>query len=361
MPISPSAISGPRCCLRTTFPRWRNPAVHIAIFTNDETEKMLRSEPLFRRLEDYATVRFVHYPRSHRLWASMEARYGNETVHYSEHSLAFYYERNCKFALMSCAHYVGAGSRPGGRCARELHGRRRDGERWRSADHGGQTGGGRRRAGSCHPDAWQGSSADHGSTVPSDDGVLTFPSDDCARLIVAYMPAIILPAPGGIRSTASHLAWHVGEDGMLVHGNHYHPFCLRPKALTIPCTCRSTRSTAGSSIAYRSSTDRIHLVQDSSIIGLSIDDDPIFQQQRTGQGGPLVPPFCALVVGILELRLRLDCFARRCALDLPTRPGVETRGGGGLGPRRGHRGGSRAAGKPVCPTVMAFGASVRRS
>ena len=34
------------------------------------------------------------------------ARYGSEQVPYSDHSLAFYYERNCKFALMSCAHYV---------------------------------------------------------------------------------------------------------------------------------------------------------------------------------------------------------------------------------------------------------------
>ena len=36
----------------------------------------------------------------------MEACYGHEKVHYSDSSLAFYYERNCKFALMSCAHYV---------------------------------------------------------------------------------------------------------------------------------------------------------------------------------------------------------------------------------------------------------------
>ena len=38
--------------------------------------------------------------------AAMQAGYGDEKVHYSENSLAFYYERNCKFALMSCAHYV---------------------------------------------------------------------------------------------------------------------------------------------------------------------------------------------------------------------------------------------------------------
>src|SRR5205823_5943457 len=52
-------------------------------------------------------VQFVCHPPSivdYR--ALMEAGYGHQEVDYSKNSLAFYYARNCKFALMSFAHYV---------------------------------------------------------------------------------------------------------------------------------------------------------------------------------------------------------------------------------------------------------------
>ena len=85
----------------------RSHSIHIAVFTTAESEQALRAKPLFCRLEEHATVDFIHYPAElvdYR--AAMQACYGDEKVHYSENSLAFYYERNCKFALMSCAHYV---------------------------------------------------------------------------------------------------------------------------------------------------------------------------------------------------------------------------------------------------------------
>ncbi len=66
----------------------------------------------------------MHYPADlvdYR--ASMEARYGSEKVHYSENSLAFYYERNCKFALMSCAHYVALAAGRATDAVRQLPGR----------------------------------------------------------------------------------------------------------------------------------------------------------------------------------------------------------------------------------------------
>ena len=81
-------------------------SVHIAFFTSVEAEQALRAEPLFRRLEatpsTSCTIRPTSSPTRHR-WRPLAAT----KVPYSEHSLAFYYERNCKFALMSCAHYAG--------------------------------------------------------------------------------------------------------------------------------------------------------------------------------------------------------------------------------------------------------------
>ena len=82
-------------------------SVHIVIFTTAETESHLIADPLFARLKEYAAVRFVHYTENQINYGNcMEAHYGHEEVFYSDRSLAFYYARNCKFALMSCAHYV---------------------------------------------------------------------------------------------------------------------------------------------------------------------------------------------------------------------------------------------------------------
>ena len=82
-------------------------SVHLVIFTTAETESYLIADPLFARLKEYATVRFVHYTDKQINYGQwMEAHYGRDEVFYSDRSLAFYYARNCKFALMSCAHYV---------------------------------------------------------------------------------------------------------------------------------------------------------------------------------------------------------------------------------------------------------------
>ncbi len=82
-------------------------SIHIVIFTTAATESHLRADPLFARLSEYATVGFVRYSDAQVNYRqAMEAHYGHEIVPHSAHSLAYYYERNCKFALMSCAHYV---------------------------------------------------------------------------------------------------------------------------------------------------------------------------------------------------------------------------------------------------------------
>ncbi|MDP1906970.1 MAG: hypothetical protein Q8K85_01620, partial [Hyphomicrobium sp.] len=85
----------------------RDHSVHLVIFTSRDTAAGLEADPLLGRLRQHATVQFVLYDdRQVGYGKAMEAHYGREAVYYSERSLAFYYARNCKFALMSCAHYV---------------------------------------------------------------------------------------------------------------------------------------------------------------------------------------------------------------------------------------------------------------
>jgi hypothetical protein len=263
-------------------------SVHIAFFTSVEAEQALRAEPLFRRLEEHATIDVVHYPADVMTYkAAMAARYGSEQVPYSDHSLAFYYERNCKFALMSCAHYVGLAA---GRAADAI-------VSCMVADV-------MVNDGALTTMAAKMSEADavlthaiqmHGKDLrPLMDqqfrdaaGVLSVSSEACARLIVNYLPDGNLASAERLMDPPLRLAWRVGTDGLLVHANHYHPYCLRPKALGH--SLGLSIDPVDSRFIDRTSieTDRIHLVQDSSVVVLSIDDDPILQQWLGDTGRPL--------------------------------------------------------------------------
>ena len=89
--------------------------------------------------------------------------------------------------------------------------------------------------------------------------------------------------------TRLRICWRVGADGILVHGNHYHPICLRPKAFAHPL--QLTIDPIDSRFIDRSSLemDRIHLVQDASIVGLSLEDDSLPEQLEHGGGSlPIV-------------------------------------------------------------------------
>ncbi len=79
------------------------------------------------------------------------------------------------------------------------------------------------------------------------------------------------------------ICWRVGDEGILVHGNHYHPIALRPAKFAHPL--RLTIDPVDSRFVDRSSLElgNIHLVPDASIVGLSVDDDPLLDQ--AGGGG----------------------------------------------------------------------------
>jgi hypothetical protein len=283
-------------------------SVHLVIFTTAATESYLVADPLFVRLKEYATVRFVHYTEKQIDYGKhMEAHYGHEEVFYSQRSLAFYYARNCKFALMSCAHYVALAA---GRATDAF-------VSCQVADtllnDGALTLMAARLAGGVDAvlinciqinSEVLGPSLDH--TCRRDDGVLRISSDDCARILVEHLPEYNFAGPGGLPRMRLRVCWRVGADGILMHGNHYHPICLRPKAFAHPL--HLTIDPIDSRFIDRSSLemDRIHLVQDASIVGLSLEDS--LPEQLEHGGGPLPIADVALWLWGYWGRLRADFF-----------------------------------------------------
>ena len=249
-------------------------SVHLVIFTSAETESYLIADPLFARLKEYATVRFVHYTENQINYGNcMEAHYGREEVFYSDRSLAFYYARNCKFALMSCAHYVALAA---GRATDAFVSCQvadtllNDGALTRMAD---------RLAGGVDALLINCIQIDDEALRPAldrscrrDDGVLQISSDDCARILAEHLPEYNFADAGDLPRMRLRICWRVGADGILVHGNHYHPICLRPRAFAHPL--QLTIDPIDSRFIDRSSLelDRIHLVQDASIVGLSLEE-----------------------------------------------------------------------------------------
>jgi len=273
-----------------------------------QRRRQLDPEPLFRRLEGYATVDFVHFSRDlidYR--ASMERGYGHEKVPYSQNSLAFYYARNCKFALMSCAHYVALAA---GQASDALV----SGMVADIVMNDGALPGMAKLMKRC--DAL----LVHALQLPGKivrpiidrdfrdaDGVLAIPSDACSRLLVGHLPEANFADTRRFADPPLRIAWRVGEDGLLVHGNHYHPYCLRPKALAHPL--RLSIDPIDSRFIDRTSLgmDRIHLVQDDSIVSMAVDDDPILEPSSNSMGELSVPRFSLWLWGYWG-RLRGELF-----------------------------------------------------
>jgi hypothetical protein len=273
-------------------------SIHLALFTTEETERDLRADAMFRRLEEHATVEFVHYGNLVDYKAAMEACYEHQQVPYSNHSLAFYYARTCKFALMSCAHYVALAA---GRTTDALVSCQvadlilNDGALPLMAER-------------------LASEADavliHAIQMPGKilrpkleqsfrraDGVLPLSSQDCIGFIVEHMPEPNFVDSKRLLDLPLRISWRVGNRGILIHGNHYHPICLRPKAFTHPL--RLTVDPVDSRFIDRTSLEiaRIHLIQDASIVGMAVDDDPILEESENSMGALSVPLFALWLWG----------------------------------------------------------------
>jgi hypothetical protein len=274
-------------------------APHIVIFTTAETETYLRGEPLFGRLQEHAQLHFIHYSASQVGYGkAMEAHYGREKVHYSERSLAFYYARSCKFVLMSCAHYVALAA---GRLTDSLVSCQvadlvlSDWALPRMAD----------RLTNDTAAVLLHTIQVHGKivrptldkTIRRDDGVLAISNEDITRLLIEHIPERNFVDSERPLDIPLRICWRVGEEGILVHGNHYHPIALRPAKFAHPL--RLTIDPVDSRFVDRSSLelDSIHLVPDASIVGLSVDDDPLLDQAERGAGARSVADFALWLWG----------------------------------------------------------------
>jgi hypothetical protein len=276
----------------------RSHSVHVAIFTTEETEKALRANPLFCRLAEYASIEFVHFGAELvNYGAAMEACYGHEEVYYSENPLAFYYARNCKFILMSCAHYAALAA---GRMADALVSCMiadtilNDGALPRLAAHMAEA-----DAVLVHSIQLHGKEVRPilDGTLRGPDGILHMSPESCDKLVVEQIPEANFFDARRFADPPLRIAWRIGQDGVLVHANHYHPFCLRPKALAHPLGL--SIDPVDSRFVERTALDlgRIHVVQDSSITALSIDDDPILEPSENSMGVLSVSSFALWLWG----------------------------------------------------------------
>lgn len=274
-------------------------APHIVIFTTAETETYLRGEPLFVRLGEYARLHFVHYSDAQVTYGkAMEAHYGREKVHYSTRSLAFYYARSCKFVLMSCAHYVALAA---GRATDSLVSCQvadlvlSDWALPRMAD---------RLTDDTAAVLFHAIQV-HGKivrpildkTVRRADGVLDISSEAITRLLIEHMPERNFVESDRPLDIPLRICWRVGDEGILVHGNHYHPIALRPARFAHPL--RLTIDPVDSRFVDRSSLElaNIDLVGDASIVGLSVDDDPLLDQEERGAGARSIADFALWLWG----------------------------------------------------------------
>jgi hypothetical protein len=271
-------------------------AIHVAIFTDDETEKAFLSDPLFGLLCQHATIDFIRYGNLAHYGESMEAGYGQQPVYYSDQTLAFYYARNCKFALMSCAHYVALAA---GRATDAF-------VSCLVADNVFNDGAFPHMvAAMANADAVMLHSIQmHGrilrpllDTMRKPDGSLQLSSAQCEELVIKHFPAMNFADAGRLADPPLRLAWKMGDDGLLIHGNHYHPYCLRPKAFDHPL--RLSIDPVDSRFIDRTSLEegRVHVVQDASATCLSIDDDPILEPSENSMGSLSVPLFALWLWG----------------------------------------------------------------
>ena len=147
------------------------------------------------------------------------------------------------------------------------------------------------------------------------DGVLAIPSDACARLIVEHMPEANLPTRGGLRSAAANSL--ARRRGRAARPRQPLPSVLPASEGLRRIRLRLSIDPIDSRFIDRTSLDidRIHLVQDDSIVSMAHrrrSDSRTIEQEHGRVVGTAVR---SMVVGILGAGCAVNCFGRRYASD----------------------------------------------
>lgn len=263
----------------------RQYSAHVVVFTDEATEAMLRRDPVLPAVAAHARVHFVRYDASLTAYGTcMASHYAARKAFHSDEPLAAYYARECKFVLMSCAHYVSL-----------LAGRRMDAMVSCGVADLAMTDGTlaqvaevlHEKADAVLMHAIQMPGEKVRSVLDNDcrtaGGALTVSREQGERLLVELIADRNYHGSLEPYDMPLRICWRAGPEGVLVHGNHFHPIGLRPARFAHPL--RLTTDPTDSRFIDRTSlaADRIHLVQDGSMLGLSVDDDPLFE------GGGRVP------------------------------------------------------------------------
>ncbi len=244
--------------------------VHFVVFTTEATRMQLETDSTFNRLRSCASIHFIVYPDELiDFSAPMKRAYGEE--------LGPYYARTCKFLLMSSAHYVALTvARRHGGFAIPL------GADAIFAD-------GSFEAIGRHMDAGKDVILLMGirlgdevqpmiETFRTEDGLLAIPSPEVSRLYVEHIPDGYFAESDCFALMPIMLCWRVGDTGVLIHSNHYHPVCIRAAATEHPYEL--TIDPVDSRFMERAgfSCERVHLVLDDEIAGFGVESEPVIGQ-----------------------------------------------------------------------------------
>lgn len=251
-------------------------AVDLVIFTTPEGQARLENSPIFSRLLEFAKVSFHIYPGSMMIERrSFDGHYGSR--------LGEYYARSTKFALMSAAHYVALEA---GRevdalvTAMGADNIFSDSALTRMAE---------KIAGGCDvvlvsgfrvhkAKAALGAEARH----RKDDGSLCLSSEDYVDLLIDNIPPEYFVDSPTFADFPLMLCWRIPEEGVLVHANHYHPYCVAAGRLV-----RKLEPTIdpidGRFVSRHLPAARLHLVQDASIAVSDWGDVPVLEQVATDE------------------------------------------------------------------------------
>lgn len=251
-------------------------SVDLVVFTTHEGQARLEANPIFVRLLTSARVFFHVYPSSMMVARqSIEECYGPR--------LGEYYFRSMKFALMSAAHYVALEA---GRQVDALvtamgadnifsdMALTRMAEKIEEGHDVVLVSGFRVHKAKMAESA----EARHRKA----DGSFCLSSEDYVDLLIENIPPEYFVDSPTFADFPLLLCWRVPGEGVLVHANHYHPYCVAAGRLMHKLE-PTIDPIDGRFLARHLPAARLHLVQDASIVVSDWGDAPVLEQSVNGE------------------------------------------------------------------------------